>query len=93
MNAIDNMTVQKWAAMTPAQREAARDNSCLSPQLIGFEGCRVEVLDIYNITRRFQVGKSTGWKPCHLELYNARSHGGGAADKEYKSVKFIKRAR
>jgi len=89
MNALDGITVQTWAAMTPAQRESARDNSGLSQQLIGFEGCRVEVLDMHDNVRRFQVGKSTGWKPCHLELYNVRAMGGDPADKEYKSVRFI----
>ena len=66
-----------------------KDLSDLTPQLIGREGTRVEVVDMSGNKRRFQVGKSNGWKPVHLELYNRRSLGGGSADKEYKSVKFI----
>lgn len=55
-----------------------RSNSELSPQLIGLEGKRVEVKDCYGEVRRFKVGKSTGFIPCHLELANSRSTGGGA---------------
>lgn len=66
--------------------------SCeLTPQLIGLEGKRIEVVDCYGEKRRFKVGKSTGWIPCHLELYNARSHGGGAVTgAPFKSVRVIK---
>lgn len=49
----------------------------LTPELIGLEGKRVEVVDKYGERRRFKVGKSTGWIPCHLELANRRSSGGG----------------
>lgn len=61
----------------------------LSPQLIGLEGKRVEVVTTYDETRRFIVGKSTGWCPCHLEIANRASHGGGAAEHEYKSVRQV----
>lgn len=37
-------------------------------------------------TRRFYVGRSTGWKPCHLEIHNRRSRGGDPARKAYASV-------
>jgi len=82
-----SMTQAIWDKMTPREREAARDNSDLSPQLIGLEGWRVEVVTTYAKTRRFIVGKSTGWKPCHLELARRDSIGGGRADKFYKSVR------
>jgi hypothetical protein len=78
------MNQTEWAALTPQQKE--RDDSNLSPQLVGLEGYRVEVLDIYGVTRRFIVGKSTGWKPCHIEVSRRDSLGGGAADKLYKTV-------
>jgi hypothetical protein len=59
----------------------------LSPQLIGLEGKRVEVVTLYGETRRFIVGKSTGWLPIHLETARKDSHGGGGAHREYKSVR------
>lgn len=41
----------------------------LSPQLRGFEGQVVEVEDVHDAPRRrFVVGLSTGWAPCHLEV-------------------------
>ncbi len=65
--------------------------SCeLSPQLVGLEGCRVRVVDADGLTtRNFRVGKSTGWIPCHLELHNVRSTGGGPACRTYQSVQVI----
>ncbi len=48
----------------------------LCPQLIGLEGKRVEIVDAYDDRRRFYVGKSTGWIPCHLELSRRDSTGG-----------------
>lgn len=62
----------------------------LSKQLIGLEGKRVEVITMYDEKRRFKVGRSTGFIPCHLELANTRSKGGGSAEREYKSVKVIR---
>jgi len=70
-----------------------RNASCpaeLSPQLVGLEGKRVEVITLYDETRRFQVCKSTGWLPCHLEIARANCHGGPAAEHEYKSVRVIR---
>jgi hypothetical protein len=48
----------------------------LCPQLIGLEGKRVEVVDGYGDKRRFYVGKSTGYVPCHLEIARDDSTGG-----------------
>lgn len=63
----------------------------LTPQLVGLEGKRVEVVDKYGERRRFKVGKSTGWIPCHLELANSRSSGGGAVTgAPFKSVRIIR---
>lgn len=82
-----------WSALTPAQREAQRETFDLTPQLVGLEGMRVEVVTTYGETRRFWVGKSTGWIPIHLEVHNTRSHGGIAAEREYKSVRIVRRSR
>ena len=90
MSLID-MTYDKWLSMPEHQREAIRDNSDLSAQLCGLEGWRVEVVTESGETRRFYVGKSTGWKPCHLEIHNRRSMGGIPADKHYASVKRLYR--
>lgn len=63
----------------------------LSPQLVGLEGNRVEVLDSWDDAkpRRFIVGKSTGWMPIHLEVHNRRSTGGGGAMRSYASVSVV----
>lgn len=83
---MDKMTHDQWVRMTPSQKDAHRDNSGLSPQLIGLEGWRVEVLTTYGEKRRFIVGKSTGWRPCHLELSRRGSTSGGGAEKEYVKI-------
>jgi hypothetical protein len=62
----------------------------LTGQLIGLEGRRVEVVDSYGDTRRFQVGKSTGWLPVHLELKRRDSSGGLAVmGTPFKSIRTI----
>jgi hypothetical protein len=62
----------------------------LTKQLIGLEGKRVEVVTASGTTKRFYVGKSTGWVPCHLEIARKNSTGGGAVyDAPFKSVKVI----
>lgn len=61
----------------------------LSPQLIGLEGKRVEVVTTYGETRRFQVGRSTGWLPIHLEVARCNSSGGPAAEQSYRSVRVV----
>lgn len=78
--------------MVKAKYDQSRFRSAvnLTPQLVGLEGRRVEVVTTYNETRRFNVGKSTGWIPCHLEVHNSRSSGGGAAEKQYQSVRVIR---
>lgn len=86
------MTQETWNKLNAAQKDLLRDLGGLSPQLVGLEGCRVEVETTYNETRRFQVGRSTGWRPCHLEMHNRASRGGQSADHVYKSVRVIRRA-
>lgn len=91
-HSIKGMTQAKWDSLSPSERESIRDNSALSPQLIGLEGWRVEVVTEYGQTRRFIVGKSTGWKPCHLEISRRNAFGGHPALKHYVSVKRLYRA-
>lgn len=71
-------------------RTGFRSSVNLTPQLVGLEGRRVEVTTTYGETRRFQVGRSSGWIPCHLELHNSASHGGPSADRQYQSVRVIR---
>lgn len=87
---LDDMTYDKWLALPPAEKERARDMSKLCPQLKGLEGARVEVVDHDGETRRFIVGRSTGWRPIHLEIHNARSTGGPGALSSYRSVRVIR---
>ena len=65
-------------AASYCQRNKLRCPAGLTPQLIGLEGKRVEVVDRYGQRRRFIVGKSTGWQPCHLEIARRDSSGGPA---------------
>lgn len=59
----------------------------LTPQLQGLEGKRVEVYDKHGERRRFWVGKSTGWMPCHLEISRRNSSGGSSVTgAPFKSV-------
>jgi hypothetical protein len=67
-----------------------RSSAWLNPSLIGLEGRRVEVSD-GGKPYRFNVGKSTGSMPIHLEIKTKRSTGGcGVTYKPFKSVKVIK---
>jgi len=60
-----------------------RSKSELTPELVGYEGKRVEVRHRWGADKsvevvRFIVGKSVGWIPVHLEIKTKRSTGGGA---------------
>lgn len=59
-------------------KNKVRCNIDLDPQLIGFEGKKVEVIDKYGEKRRFRVGKSMGWMPIHLEIKPYNDDGGPA---------------
>lgn len=62
----------------------------LTPQLVSLEGKRVEVVDCHGERRRFQVGKSTGWMPCHLEIARRTSTGGpGVTGTPFQSVQVV----
>ena len=79
---------EQYQAMTAAIRATCkRCDAELTPQLVGLEGWRVEVVTDYGERRRFIVGKSTGFIPIHLEIANRRSHGGQGAESSYASVK------
>jgi hypothetical protein len=93
MQTLEGMTQDKWSAMTLAQRAAIRSDAGLTKQLVGMEGWRVEVKTTYGETRRFIVGKSTGWVPCHIEVHSRRSHGGPSASQEYASVRKLYKVR
>lgn len=71
------------------EEEGWRSFSGLSPQLSGLEGVRVEVVSLSGEKRRFIVGKSTGYIPCHIERARSNSSGGPAAERRYASVKII----
>jgi hypothetical protein len=63
----------------------------LTPQLNGLEGWEVEVQDTPTSTpRRFRVGRSTGWAPCHLEMDPADT-GGDPARRSYHAVREIRK--
>lgn len=83
----------RWAVMIEHERTIVRDLSGLTPQLVGLEGKRVEVETTYNEVRRFWVGRSTGWKPCHLEVKLRTSSGGTSAERAYKSVRVVTEGR
>jgi hypothetical protein len=96
---LDGMTWETWMYLPATIKDKLRDNSGLCPMLTGLEGWRVEVIDCYSdeegqsAARRFIVGKSTGWRPCHLELHNRRSRGGDPAAKRYTSIRKIEKIR
>ena len=71
------------------ERTRERCTAELSQQLVGLEGKRVEVVTTYGETRRFMVGRSTGWMPIHLELKTRRSCSGVGAEHTYKSVRVV----
>lgn len=87
------MTHDKWIRLTATERDELRSDDCLTPQLVGLEGWRVEVTTDYGETRRFIVGRSTGWKPIHLEIARRDSSGGPGASKKYETVRKLYEAR
>lgn len=95
---IEVGTVEAYTAyaltMLEGSRQAAKGKGrCpaeLTPQLIGLEGKRVEVVDAYGHKRRFTVGRSTGWMPCHCEIKQNNSKGGVAVTgAPFRSLKVL----
>ena len=87
MQAWDTLQNLRAQLQKVCDEQGERAVCALSPQLQGLEGHRVEVVTTYGETRRFIVGKSTGWMPCHLEIKRRDSSGGGAAEREYAEVR------
>lgn len=92
-NPLSGMTQGKWDALSPAEREHVQDLSGLTPQLIGLEGWRVEVTAQSGKRRRFIVARSTGWRPCHIEMPRRGVYGGFPADSSYLTVRKLYFAR
>jgi hypothetical protein len=68
-----------------------RCNLLLTPELIGLERRRVEVVDQHDEKRRFWIGKSTGWLPVHLEIARPSStHGPAVMGAPFKSVQVVR---
>lgn len=85
---LDGMTAARWSAMTEAQRAKVRDNSAIDGHALrNWQGWRVEVVDAEGNRRRFIVGRSTGWRPCLLEIARSNSRGGSPVAATYASVK------
>jgi hypothetical protein len=71
-----------------------KSKSELIPEFIGKEGERVEIVDQYGEKRRFYIGKSTGFIPCHLEILRSNSSGGGSVTGyPFKSLVFLAKKR
>lgn len=83
---LEGMTHTAWIALPEHHREALRDLSGLSPQLVDLEGWRVEAVEHDGTVRRFIVGRSTGWKPCSIALPRQNSVGGMPAELSYARV-------
>lgn len=66
-----------------------RSSSELNPKLIGLEGKRIECT-YFGERKRFTVGKSMGFIPCHLILKTSNSHGGEAVLSNPKHLKNIR---
>lgn len=60
-----------------SRRTGKRCDAELVPALIGLEDKRIEC-EYFGEKRRFYVGKSIGWMPCHLEIKTRRSRDGCA---------------
>lgn len=90
---LQGMTQERWNSLSEAQRKAMRDESHLTPQLAGLEGWRVRVVDMAGEVRKFIVGRSTGWRPCHLEIGRANACCGNPARSKYQAVEPLERVR
>ena len=92
MPAYHAYTALMGRAASYCQRNNLRCPAELTPQLVGLEGKRVEVVDRHGERRRFRVGKSTGWMPCHLEIARRDSSGGPAVTgAPFQSVRVVAR--
>lgn len=90
---LEGMTQAKWDSLSHSQKDSLRSEDGLSPQLKGLEGYRIEVVTDYGEKRRFIVGRSTGWIPCHIEVSRRNASGGIGAERHYQSVRILYKAR
>lgn len=91
---LQGMTWETWRDMPEHKRAKLRDLSDLTPELIGLEGRRVEVVDKWGEKRRFYVGRSSGWKPIHIEVKRIDSTGGiGVMGAPFKSIRVLNKRR
>lgn len=95
MVVYDRMRELQSALIERSQATGEKPLADLTPQLIGLEGCRVEVEDKNGdgTTRRFIVGRSTGPIPCHLEISRTSAVGGYPARREYERVRIVEQVR
>lgn len=72
-----------------------RSQSELIPEFIGKEGQKVEVVTWCDgEIKRFYIGKSTGFIPCHLEIKKSNSSGGEAIyGYPFKQIRFLNQHR
>lgn len=90
MQAYDKYRMLSDLVFQKHRQTGYRSRVELTPQLIGLEGKMVEVVDCHGEKRRFVVGKSTGWIPCHLEISSRRSSGGPAVmGTPFRSVRVV----
>lgn len=67
-----------------------KSESQLTPELIGLEGKRVEVVNSWGEKDRFIVGRSTGFIPCHIARKTVNSTGGcGVCGSPFQSVRVV----
>jgi hypothetical protein len=72
------------------EKTGKRAECGLVPQLIGLEGKRVEVVNCWGEKERFEVGRSTGWIPCHIAKARRNSSGVPAVcGAPFKSIRVI----
>ena len=92
--AYDEYTHIMGIAAEHHRKTGWRSESQLTPQLIGCEGYRVEVVTCCGGKERFIVGKSTGYVPCHIALHRRDSSGGySVIGAPFRSVRNIEHVR
>ena len=88
--AYENYTTLVGIARETFERTGKRSASELTPQLIGLERKRVEVVNCWGEKERFIVGKSTGFIPVHLQIKRRDSTGGMAViGSPFKSIRIL----
>ena len=77
-------------ARTKNEETNWRSQSELYKPFIGHEGRRVEVVYNWDEKERFNIGRSTGFIPCHIAVKQKNSTGGGGVMADsIKSFTFI----